>query len=305
MSSPAHIEITDSYFPLGTEKKCVALLEQLSEIPKLSNVVQASHLEIRPALETASSGIAQIDALTGGLPRGCLTEVCGPDSSGRTSLLLSAMRAATQREEICTLIDVSDAFDPYSATAAGVNLERLLWIRCNANSSSSYSSHRRQPAQSLEEWERRRREDPVEQALRATDLLLQSSGFGLVVIDLAGVPLKIAHRIPLTTWFRFQRAVENTPTIFLVIVEQACAQSCAAIQLVLNSDPGSLFSVLSKNHAPNGQDHCNPEPPSHSELLNEIEIHAEVVRSRAERKPSQSVRTAFTTRAMWAMSKTY
>lgn len=299
MSSPASFEITDSYFPLGTEKKCAALLEQLSEIPKLSNVVQASHLEIRPAPKTASSGIAQIDALTGGLPRGCLTEVCGPDSSGRTSLLLSALRAATLREEICTLIDVSDAFDPHSAAAAGVNLERLLWIRCNAHSSSSYSSHRRRPAQSIEEWERRRREDPVEQALRATDLLLQSSGFGLVVIDLAGVPLKIARRIPLTTWFRFQRAVENTPTIFLVIAEQACAQSCAAVQLVLNSVPGSQCSVSGKNHACNGQDHCNSERPSHAELLNEMEIHAKVLRSRAERKPSQSVKTGFTTKAAW------
>jgi recA bacterial DNA recombination protein len=299
MSSPASFEITDSYFPLRTEKKCAALLEQLSEIPKLSNVVQASHLEIRPAPKTASSGIAQIDALTGGLPRGCLTEVCGPDSSGRTSLLLSALRAATLREEICTLIDVSDAFDPHSAAAAGVNLERLLWIRCNAHSSSSYSSHRRRPAQSLEEWERRRREDPVEQALRATDLLLQSSGFGLVVIDLAGVPLKIARRIPLTTWFRFQRAVENTPTIFLVIAEQACAQSCAALQLVLNSVPGSQCSVSGKNHACNGQDHCNSKRPSHAELLNEMEIHAKVLRSRAERKPSQSVKTAFTTKAAW------
>jgi hypothetical protein len=138
----------------------------------------------------------------------------------------------------------------------------------------------------------------VEQALRATDLLLQSSGVGLVVIDLAGVPLKIARRIPLTTWFRFQRAVENTPTIFLVIAEQACAQSCAAMQLVLNSVPGSQYSVLSKN-AGNGQDHCKPERPSHAELLNEIEIHAEVLRSRAERKPSQSVRTAFKTKAAW------
>ena len=305
MSSPAHIEITGPYFPLEADKKCAALLEQLTEIPKLSNVVQASRLEIRPDPETASSGIAQIDALTGGLPRGCLTEVCGRDSSGRTSLLLSALRAATQREEICTLIDVSDAFDPHSAIAAGVNLERLLWVRCNASLASSYSLQRRRPAQSLQEWERRRREDPVEQALRATDLLLQSSGFGLVAIDLASVPQKIARRIPLTTWFRFQRAVENTPTIFLVIAEQVCAQSCAAMQLVLGSVPGSQFSVLGKKNACNGQDHRNAKRPSHAELLPEMEIHAEVVRSRAERKPSQSVRTTFTTQAMWTMSKTY
>jgi hypothetical protein len=278
-------------------------MKRLSESPKLAGVVQASRLEVRPAPETASTGIPQVDALTGGFPRGCITEVCGPDSSGRTSLLLSALGAATRREEICTLIDVSDAFDPHSATAAGVNLERLLWVRCGANPQSFAYSRQRRKAQSREEWERRRREDPVEQALRATDLLLQSSGFGLVVIDLAGVPLKTARRIPLTTWFRFQRAVENTATILLVIGEQACAQSCAAMQLVLNSVLSSRFSVLSqRGTASCGKDHCDAARPSHTELLSAMEIHAEVLRSRSERKPVQSVRTTFETRTVWDAS---
>jgi len=278
-------------------------MKQLLESPKLAGVVQATRLEVRPAPETASTGIPQVDALTGGFPRGCLTEVCGPDSSGRTSLLLSALGAATLREEICTLIDVSDAFDPYSATAAGVNLERLLWVRCGANPQSYAYSRQRRKAQSREEWERRRREDPVEQALRATDLLLQSSGFGLVVIDLAGVPLKTARRIPLTTWFRFQRAVENTATILLVIGEQACAQSCAAMQLVLNSVLSPRFSVLNRRGTErNAQHHCDAERPSHAELLSEMEIHAEVLRSRSERKPAQSVRTAFETKGVWDAS---
>ena len=289
MSSPARVEITDRSFPFETEQGFVTLTKRLSESPKLAGVIPASRLEIRPAPETASSGVLQVDALTGGFPRGCLTEVCGPDSSGRTSLSLSALGAATRREEICTLIDVSDAFDPHSATAAGVNLERLLWVRCGENPQSSYSFWQRRKTQSREEWERRRREDRVEQALRATDMLLQSSGFGLVVIDLAGVPLKTARRIPLTTWFRFQRAVENTATILLVIGEQAYAQSCAAMQLVLRSQ----FSVLSQ------------ERPSHTALLSEMEIHAEVLRSRSERKPVKSVRTVFTTQAMWKVSSKY
>ena len=74
-------------------------------------------------------------------------------------------------------------------------------------------------------------ENPVEQALRAADLLLQSGGFGLIAIDLAGVPVKIARRIPLTTWFRFRRAIEPTPTILLAIGEQPCAQTCATLSL--------------------------------------------------------------------------
>src|SRR5438034_1570546 len=92
----------------------------------------------RPAAETVSSGIAQIDSLTGagGLPRGALTEIFGPDSSGRTSLMLSLLAQMTWREEVCALVDSSDAFDPQSAEAAGVDLKRLLWVRCG----NSYES---------------------------------------------------------------------------------------------------------------------------------------------------------------------
>jgi hypothetical protein len=306
MSSPARLEAIGLSFSFVAEQKsAAAILQQLSGAPKLAGVVQASRLEVRSLPETASSGIPQIDALTGGLPRGCLTEICGPASSGRTSLLLSALRAATRREEICTLIDVSDAFDPHSANIAGINLERLLWVRCGGNFPPSSPSGKRRPAQSLEEWERRRREDPVEQALKATDLLLQSSGFGLVVIDLTGVPLRTARRIPLTTWFRFQRAVENTATILLVIGEQACAQSCATMQLALTSVLSFRSSVLSQPETGNhrhdycDQNHCAVERPSHTELLSDLEIHAEVLRSRSERKPMQSIRTTFETKSIW------
>jgi len=292
------------------QHRSAALLKQISAAPKLAAVTPASNLERRPAPDKASSGIASLDALMGGLPRGCLTEICGPDSSGRTSLLLAALAAATRREEVCTLIDVSDAFHPHSAASAGVNLERLLWIRCGANAQSSLSRKRRQ-ATSLEEWERRRMEDPVEQALRAADLLLQSHGFGMVAIDLAGVPVKMARRIPLTTWFRFRRTVENTPTILLVIGQQSCAQSCASLSLKLgsrlsdNSVPSSQFPVLSERPASNNSgdgclslDFSARVKPSHAELLSGIEIQAEILQSRSERKPAQSV-SAFNTKTAW------
>ncbi|MGC2198452.1 MAG: hypothetical protein WA628_27520 [Terriglobales bacterium] len=311
MSSPLlHIEAT-GHFPLVAGPKSAVLLKQFSGTPRWDGVTSASRLEVRPAPDTASSGVSQIDALTGGLPRGCLTEICGPDSSGRTSLMLSSLAAATRREEICTLIDASDAFDPHSAAAAGVNLERLLWIRCGAHSSSSALSCQRRHATSLEEWERRRMEDPVEQALRATDLLLQSSGFGMVAIDLAGISLKMARRIPLTSWFRFRRTVENTPTILLVIGTQPCAQSCASLSLQLgnsrqspvvrrqDSDLSSRFSVLSGQTSHKGNGSYAQERPSHTELLSGMEIQAELIRSRTERKPVQSVSTAFQTRAAW------
>src|SRR5271167_3262747 len=106
------------------------VLERLSAMPKLAGVTPASRLEVRPTPQMVSSGVREIDALTGGLPRGCLTEVCGPASSGRTSILLAALAAATQRQEVCALVDISDAFNPHSAAAAGVNFEKMLWVRC-------------------------------------------------------------------------------------------------------------------------------------------------------------------------------
>src|SRR5207253_2844837 len=68
-----------------------------------ATITPASQLEIRPAPEMVSSGVPAIDTLTGGLPRGCLTEVCGPASSGRTTIFLAALAAATHRGEFCVV----------------------------------------------------------------------------------------------------------------------------------------------------------------------------------------------------------
>jgi hypothetical protein len=243
-----------------------AVLDHLAETPRLARVTAASHLEIRPAPEVVSSGIVSLDALIGGLPRGGLTEITGPDSSGRTSVLLAALAAATQRGEICALIDATDSFHPHSAAAAGIDLARLLWVRCtptpparsqgrvssrHKNSSDSNSANpQNTPPQTsrLDEWKRRQMEDPVEQALRAADLLLQSGGFGLVAIDLAGVPVKTARRVPLTTWFRFRRVIEATPTVLLLVGEQPCAQTCASLGLrMTGQEPSSVVGRRSSS----------------------------------------------------------
>jgi hypothetical protein len=153
----------------------------------------------RPSPELAPSGIPGIE-----LPRGCLTEIIGPASSGRTSLLVSILAAATAREEVCALVDAEDSFDPVSAAAAGVNLPRLLWVRCSHN---------------------------AEHALKAADLLIQGGGFGLVAMDLGDTPLKTAHRISLTSWFRLRRGVEHTPTVLVTVARQSNARTCASLVL--------------------------------------------------------------------------
>src|SRR5204863_2434131 len=110
------------------------VLERLSQMPRLVAVTPASRLEVRPAPEMVSIGIRELDSLTGGLPRGCLTESCGPASSGRTTVLLAALAAATGRGEFCALVEASDALDPHSTAVAGVDLDRLLWVRCGESS---------------------------------------------------------------------------------------------------------------------------------------------------------------------------
>ena len=227
------------------------------KIPPAS-ITPASRLEIRPVPPMASSGIAAIDALTGGLPRGCLTEIFGPASSGRTSVLLAALAAATSRGEFCAVVDANDALDPQSVAAAGVDLDRLLWVRCGeespqnsrpkppgrpplpgfrrmGDSSQAAFSFARASQKKIEgaEDSSRQSEHRLEQVLRATDLLLESGGFGLIILDLSDLPPQSARRIPLTTWFRFRRAVEHKPTILLSIEQQPIAGSCSSLLLQL------------------------------------------------------------------------
>ena len=252
----------------------------LSAMPKLAGVTSASRLEVRPIPQMVSSGVREIDTLTGGFPRGGLAEVCGPASSGRTSVLLAALAAATQRQEVCALVDISDAFNPHSAAAAGVNFEKMLWIRCGVRLQKSGSPQRHRDTEKNEKIQK-----PVEQALQVTDLLLQSGGFGLVIIDLGDTPVKMARRIPLTSWFRFQRAVEHTATVLFVISRVPCAQTCASLLLKVS---GKKLSALSCQ--------LSAEAPAHAQLLNGIQVQGELLRSRLERKPAGLVTTAFTTK---------
>lgn len=82
----------------------------------------------------APTGIASVDALLeGGLPIGAITEMTGPACSGRTSLALSFLASIVRAGNVAAWIDVSDAWDPESAASAGVELSRVLWVRCGAD----------------------------------------------------------------------------------------------------------------------------------------------------------------------------
>ncbi len=160
--------------------------------------------KIREALPI---GFPALDALTGGFPRGAISEILGPESSGRTTLVHSLLAASTAKLEICAYIDTDDSFDPVSAAAAGVALSQLVWIRCGHN-----AGH----------------------ALKAADYLLHAGGFGVVVLDLCQVTPRVANRIPISYWYRFRLAIENTPTILALVEKQPQAKSCAALMLELD-----------------------------------------------------------------------
>ncbi|MGA2022574.1 MAG: hypothetical protein ABSH02_18425 [Candidatus Sulfotelmatobacter sp.] len=251
---------------------------------RLASVTPASRLAVHPAPEMVSSGIAAMDELTGGLPRGCLTEICGPASSGRSTLMLSALAAATRRGEFCVVVDASDALDPQSVVAAGIELDRLLWVRCGEN--SHHAEHR------------------LEQLLRVTDLLLESGGFGLIALDLGDLPPQTARRIPLTTWFRFRRAVEHTPTVLLAVERQSIAGSCSSLLIKLgfiklgSLKLGSLELNTTESHA--SDTGVQFSMPTHAQLLSELEITAELARSRMERKPVRSAEIIFASKTAWA-----
>lgn len=323
MTSPLVSAVKSPFLPqVQVLAKKADVLKHLAESKRYVKVCPASRLEVRPRPEMLSSGVAELDAISGGIPCGCMTVLWGGASSGKTSALLAALARNTQEEGTCVLIDASDSFDPKSADAAGVNLGRLLWVRCgDGRSSARKKSLALGPWSSAEHvalrggnqeprvnsqgprtkdqgrvslrrttYDLRRNTEAefrLEQVLRSTDLILQSGGFGLVALDLAGIPEKYVRRIPLASWFRFQRAVEHTKTALLVISEFACAQSCAtlAVQLSVASSQLSVQSQL----------------PSHSELLQALRVETEITRSRLERKPMQSVRAQFATKTVRAV----
>ena len=211
----------------------------------------------RPEQRSIPTGIPQIDSVTAGVPISTLTEICGSGlaSSGKTTVMISLLAQATQKY-FCTLVDANDSFDPSSARVAGVNFSRLLWVRCGKNQSKL---------------------KPMEQAFKTTDMLLQSGGFGLLVVDLSSLSERLVRKVPMTTWFRFSRVVEKQRAALVFLSQQPHATSCAGLVLHLKANP----AMWSGN------------------LLEQFQLEAEVVRSR-EKKPTQSAKPNFFVPLQWA-----
>jgi recombination protein RecA len=344
------------------------------------------------------TGIQPLDLLIQGFQRGDLTEIYGHGSSGRTTMAVSFMAEVTRRQEVCALVDVSDSLDTESLSTAGVDLNRLLWIRCgktdetlldsfpvdraspclrqshpipssSAMHGSNFSSgrHPRHEVRGLSHaiatlmgspdspitpgpsprWgegypppvppcprgdnrgvfdshtplrgkgarragegadaavhnlddkppQCRARAAPankgiwarLEQALRVTDLLLNNGGFGAVVLDLADVPIENARRIPLTSWFRFRRSVENTPTVLLLLSNEPCGSTCASLVLYCQCRQARWLSA------------AETKANFHVFTLGGLELMAEVARCRGQSQTEvmSGRRSSLVSSALW------
>jgi hypothetical protein len=172
------------------------------------------------------TGVATIDAmLFGGFPRGQLSEVHGPASSGRTGLVLALLARSTGGGALAAFVDPDDRLDPSSAAAAGVDLARLLWLRGQKG---------------------------LAEAVAAVGTLAGSGLFETVVLDLAGVP-EAERRLPGATWIRLQRTVEDAPTALVLLADRHVACGPGGVSLALApagprwsgaSGPGRLLSGL-------------------------------------------------------------
>ncbi len=190
----------------------------------LEHALRAKRLD--QTLTTASScaganasaiptGVSALDrVLQGGFPHGQLSEIAGPPSSGRLTVALQALAGVTSRGELAAYVDTCDRLDVASAVASGVVLDRLFWVRGHASLPP---------------------ERALDRALKACMLILQARGFGLVVLDLADMPLPTLARLPPPTWLRLQRVVEGQDTACVLITAAPLARSAGGVTLALTA----------------------------------------------------------------------
>jgi len=207
---------------------CRADVEALLRAKKLDRtlvpVSGTSGVSVSP--EMLPTGLPLLDQqLGGGIPMGHVSEVVGPRSSGRTSLLMAMLAVTTARGGLAALVDTFDMADVASMAAAGVRLDRLLWVRGESSTSAfpPLTNGRRQPGA----------DRALARALKAANLILQSGAMSLVALDVADAPLQALRRVPITTWLRLQKVVEGQSTAALIVGSVPMSRSAGGVTLGL------------------------------------------------------------------------
>src|SRR4051812_49050559 len=214
-----------------------AALESLLRLKKLDHTLTSPDALPHDHAEGADvharwvvpTGIRDLDErLQGGFPRGHLSEVVGPRSSGRLALSLAMLARATCRGEAAAYIDPLDMFDPPSAGSTDLDFSRVLWIRGDATSSARVSLS----------CEYGVLQKSLDRAVKSLNLVLQAGGFGVVVLDLAEMPTQVLRRLPFTTWLRLHRVIEGSETACVLINSEAISRSAGGVTVQLQRVDG-------------------------------------------------------------------
>lgn len=230
-----------------------------SEFHSVHELLRARRLDrtltsVTPATPPSSAPFASAEvnrALAGGLPRGQISEIVGPVSSGRTSLAWAALAAATARGEWVALVDTFDRFDPEGGAGAGIALSQVLWVRGQALSKTASAVD---PA-----WVPGVRgvsgpgtllERTVDRAIKALNLIVQSGVCTMVVLDLIDAPPHGLARIPRSTWLRIQRVIEGSDTAVLLLAVAPLARSAGGVSISTGAEVSVPRERLSPRQGP-------------------------------------------------------
>ena len=203
---------------------------KLSQLPEFSGVFRGRELT-RKDRRLGSNLLPLNDLLYGGIPRGRISEITGPRSSGKTSIAASFIASATRRGETVAVVDLENAFDPLTMAATGVDLNRVL---CMAAFHANGGIPCRRLLSQIDHVARVRGEQsPLtawKNAVKAAELILEAGGFGLMVLDFGGY----ARSIPQSAALRLARLAERSGTSVLVLALHRMCGTFAALGISLN-----------------------------------------------------------------------
>jgi len=222
--------------PLDDQSASIREVKQLLEVPGIFRGHEFTRKDRR-----LLSGIAQLDALIGGIARGRISEITGPVSSGKTTIAASFAAAASRRGEVVGWVDVPGAFDPRSLETAGANLARILWLSFPKKTApmirpaSFFDGNSHDDNLAMRNASRARMANDrglsngrgSKRELKAAELLLEAGGFGLVIIDFGAMRYPIAQSSAL----RLARAAEKTGTAVLALASNRVCGTFSALTL--------------------------------------------------------------------------
>jgi RecA/RadA recombinase len=196
-------------------------LEALLGAEKLAGTLMPAWAQ-RPHVDVRSTGVPWLDAqLGGGWRQGEISELVGARSTGKTSVLMATLAAATADGGVVALVDTLDRLEPGALAAAGADLTRVLWVRG--------------APMTVEAARPDRIDDAVLRAIRAFDLILRAGGFAVVALDVSDVPSRMMRRLPWATWRRLAQANEGRPTVGLLVGDGPMGRSARGISFALHT----------------------------------------------------------------------